>query len=237
MKLSQEIFYTYLWLREDGTPYYVGKGKDRRAIRKGSPKDLDCILIQEFPSEQDAFAAEVFLIDYYGRKDLGTGCLRNRTSGGEGVRNPSEQCRQRYREAGRIGGRIGGRKNVESGHIMRLGRKSVESGQLARIGRLGGRKNVETGHMARLNRWNQENKVGIFAPGYDKSTGGRKNVESGHMGRLCRKNAESGHMARISVLGTHTQWHLNRGIANPECPLCQAVLVSTAVTPEYGMLT
>jgi hypothetical protein len=76
-------FYTYLWLREDGTPYYVGKGKGDRAIRRGSPS-LDRILIQEFPSEADAFAAEIFLISFYGRKDIGTGILRNRTIGGDG---------------------------------------------------------------------------------------------------------------------------------------------------------
>src|ERR1700728_3802345 len=57
-------FYTYMWLREDGTPYYVGKGHGARAIRKGSPS-LDRILIQEFESEADAFAAEVFLIAHY----------------------------------------------------------------------------------------------------------------------------------------------------------------------------
>ena|ERR1700728_2160897 len=76
-------FYTYMWLREDGTPYYVGKGQGKRAIRKGSPS-LDRILIQEFPSEADAFAAEMFLISFYGRRDNSTGILRNLTDGGEG---------------------------------------------------------------------------------------------------------------------------------------------------------
>jgi len=77
-------FYTYLWLREDGTPYYVGKGHDRRAFRKGSPP-IERVLIQEFPDNASALEAEKFLIAYYGRKDLGTGILRNRTDGGDGL--------------------------------------------------------------------------------------------------------------------------------------------------------
>jgi len=82
-------FYTYLWLRDDGTPYYAGKGKGNRAFTKGShrvkcPKDSSQIIVQEWLSEEDAFDAEKFLIAYYGRLDLGTGCLRNLTDGGEG---------------------------------------------------------------------------------------------------------------------------------------------------------
>jgi hypothetical protein len=81
-------FYTYLWLREDGTPYYVGKGKGNRAYKSHThhrpPKDSSRILIQEFPSEADAFAAEIFLIAYYGRRDTGAGLLKNRSDGGEG---------------------------------------------------------------------------------------------------------------------------------------------------------
>ncbi len=79
-----KVFYTYLWLRENGTPYYVGKGIGRRAYRKGCPL-RDRILIQEHPSEQDAIVSEIFMIAYYGRLDLATGCLRNRTDGGEGL--------------------------------------------------------------------------------------------------------------------------------------------------------
>lgn len=97
-------FYTYLWLRESGTPYYAGKGTGRRAFSSSAhgvhrPVDRVRILIQEFPSEEDAFEAEKFLIAYYGRKDLGTGCLRNLTDGGEGTSNPDEETRRKIREA------------------------------------------------------------------------------------------------------------------------------------------
>jgi len=93
-------FYTYLWLREDGTPYYVGKGTLKRAFRKGHPKDK--VIIQEHPSEADALAVEKFLIAYYGRKDLGTGILRNLTEGGEGVSGMNADTRRRI-GAGKVG--------------------------------------------------------------------------------------------------------------------------------------
>jgi len=95
------MFYTYLWLREDGTPYYVGKGKGYRGFTSDGhvvkcptketikgyiyERDDSRIILQEFPSEEEAFEAEIFLIAYYGRKDLSEGCLRNLTNGGEGV--------------------------------------------------------------------------------------------------------------------------------------------------------
>jgi len=41
--------------------------------------------VEFHPTEDDAFEAEKFLISFYGRQDLGTGILRNRTDGGEGI--------------------------------------------------------------------------------------------------------------------------------------------------------
>lgn len=89
MSKYPEGFYTYLWLREDGTPYYVGKGKKNRAFLRGrhrlSPPYVpdERIIIQAFECEEDAFFAEKFLIALYGREDLGEGRLLNLTDGGE----------------------------------------------------------------------------------------------------------------------------------------------------------
>jgi hypothetical protein len=84
-------FYTYLWLREDGTPYYVGKGSGRRAYkiekRHVPPKDRNNIVLQYWPDEETALAYEVYQIDFWGRKDLGAGCLRNFSDGGDNPPN------------------------------------------------------------------------------------------------------------------------------------------------------
>ena len=80
-------YYVYEYLREDGTPYYVGKGQGRRWAQKHGvaiPPKERVKFVQENMLEQDAFRLEEELILKYGRKDLGTGILRNLTSGGEG---------------------------------------------------------------------------------------------------------------------------------------------------------
>jgi hypothetical protein len=85
---EDKMFYTYLWLREDGTPYYVGKGTGNRAFISSKhgvhkPSEKERILIEMSLSEEEAFETEKFLISYFGRLDVGTGCLRNLTEGGE----------------------------------------------------------------------------------------------------------------------------------------------------------
>jgi hypothetical protein len=83
-------FYTYAYLRVDRTPYYVGKGEGRRLYQKHQkgisvPKDKSrIILLKQNLMEKDAFKHEIYMIAVFGRKDLGTGILHNRTNGGEG---------------------------------------------------------------------------------------------------------------------------------------------------------
>lgn len=93
-------FYTYAYLREDGTPYYIGKGQGKRLYEKhkrkgqkdfkpklknGSIDKNRIIFLKKNLTEEEAFRHEVYMISLFGRKDLKTGILINMTDGGDGV--------------------------------------------------------------------------------------------------------------------------------------------------------
>jgi len=83
-------FYTYAYLREDRTPYYIGKGV-RYRLFEGSgkhcpvPKDKNRIIfLKQNLIEEEAFKHETYMISVFGRKIDG-GILLNKTFGGEGA--------------------------------------------------------------------------------------------------------------------------------------------------------
>ena len=85
----RQDYYTYAYLREDGTPYYIGKGCRNRIHHPegksaGMPPIDRRLYLKKGLTEFDAFKHEMYMIDLYGRKDLGTGILRNRSAGGDG---------------------------------------------------------------------------------------------------------------------------------------------------------
>lgn len=114
-------FYSYLWLREDTTPYYAGKGSGRRAFIRHRhvhpPTNSSLILIFMHASENEAFESEKAFIKWFGRKDVGTGCLRNFTDGGEGKtgRIVNLETRRRMSEAQK-----GNKKSVGYRHMLGL---------------------------------------------------------------------------------------------------------------------
>lgn len=81
-------FYTYAYLREDRTPYYIGKGQGRRISNRQkkdmkSPKDKSkIILLKQNLTEEEAFRHEIYMIAVFGKKCDGTGILMNIADGG-----------------------------------------------------------------------------------------------------------------------------------------------------------
>jgi hypothetical protein len=133
-------FYSYLWLREDGTPYYAGKGSGNRAFitaghRVHRPKDLSRILIFPMASEAEAFESEIALIDLFGRKDLGTGCLRNLTAGGE---NPPK------------GSRLGTKQSEETKRKISLAKQNPSAETRAKIGAFFKGRKQSTEHVEKM---------------------------------------------------------------------------------------
>lgn len=101
------MYYVYSYLREDYSPYYIGKGSGKRAYIKGPkevkpPRDKSRVkIIKADLTEEEAFLLEKLYVLMFGRVDLGTGILRNKSDGGDGSSGAvrSEETKEKIRQA------------------------------------------------------------------------------------------------------------------------------------------
>lgn len=105
-------------------PYYIGLGSrpDRMTARHSCkvPRDWSRIrVMRERLTREQAMHWEKFYIARYGRKDLGTGCLINRTDGGDATRHGPEAI-EKIRAAGKRP------ENVVRLRTINIGRKRPE---------------------------------------------------------------------------------------------------------------
>ena len=85
--------FVYCYLRVDGSPYYVGiastsaRPTQKHRTNRGGvqvPRDRARIRVMRSGlTREEACEWEMFYIKHYGRKDIGTGILRNQTDGGD----------------------------------------------------------------------------------------------------------------------------------------------------------
>lgn len=176
------MFYVYALTdpRKDNQPFYIGKGKGKRAtqhfykcnlkernfknatikaiLNLGLKPGIDYLF--EKLSEETAFSKEIELIKLYGRRDLGTGILANLTNGGDGA----------------------------AGHIRTTVRlHTVETKRKMSISHLGMQNSLGRKNSKETNEKIRKFLIGkpSHALGYKWTTEQKKNLSKRRMGRVC----------------------------------------------------
>ena len=188
-------FYVYAYLREDLSPYYIGKGSGKRAWEHGK-KDVThppnnkalIVLLETNLSEVGAFALERRYIRWYGRKDLETGILRNMADGGQGPSGAmkSESHKQKIRESNL------GKKRSEKTKQKQRGPKSEQHKQ-----------NMRKSKSTTINM--QKPKEKYICSYCQKSAGGASNFERWH-NHNCISNPSNPNYGTKRVIPLNDRW-------------------------------
>jgi predicted GIY-YIG superfamily endonuclease len=107
--------------KNDGGIFYIGIGDSKRPYSKHSRNrfwrfvvnkhDYDVTILKTNMTWEEACDLEIKMISFYGRKDLGLGCLVNMTNGGDGSKGciPNEETRKKLskRSEGKNNARFG----------------------------------------------------------------------------------------------------------------------------------
>lgn len=202
-------FYVYTYLREDGSPYYVGKGKGRRAYQPHhGHRAPEPARIHIFPmaDEATALAYECYLIDFWGRKDNGTGILRNLTDGGEGVSG--------FKNASAIGNKYGAFPRSEATR-KRMSDASPRRKHTPEFRQWmsGQRKGKSWGQ--HTSEWCRERSEATKGRAHHLSDEARASIADSNRRRTGQKRPSGSNNP-----ANHNRWHVTRGIVKAGCALC-----------------
>ena len=104
---SKEVF--YVGIGTSKRPYEKGKRRSELWNRVINKYSYEVIILADNLSWKDACEKEIYLINYYGRRDLGKGTLVNLTDGGDGTKGVIMSAEARVK----IGAFHKGRKRSE----------------------------------------------------------------------------------------------------------------------------